>query len=563
MHPAPWATPWAQAAYVLAVLLALVMAYRIYSARLARAAHENEMQASLIQAFTEREARERELAITRRRAQRYLDVVEVIILALDKQGNVTLVNQKGVRVLGYPESEIIGRNFYDCFVPEGSRDDVREHFQEVDQYAYSESPIKPKEGSERIIAWHTISAPQIEDGNEDSGGLLISGVDMTQVRNLERELREAQKMEALGTLSRGVAHDFNNILSSILGYAELSQSVVHEPGKVSEYLDKLESSVDRARDLVARILTYGQGSGQPPRPVRVSSAVEDALELLHPVLAGSVSVESDVSETGVVLADPTQLVQVVINLATNAAQAMRSDGGKVKIEVSDYEVGVEEAHSWAVLEPGPHVRLSVSDNGPGMDDFTMSRIFDPFFTTRSRDEGTGLGLSVVHGIVTQLHGTVQVFSKPGEGARFDIYLPCCNQEPGVETEAPKLDRSSVRGSETVLFIEDEASVRAVGEEALSGLGYRVITANDGSDGLKVFRARVDEIDVIVTDQTMPNLLGHKLAEQIKQLRPDMPVVLMSGAGHGTTENVDVFIDKPFTLLGLGQAVRSVLPETSS
>ncbi len=564
MKPAPWATWWAQASYVLGLLLIVAGGFHFQHQRLARSAQLNEIQASLISEITERQVREAELANIRRRAQRYLDVVEVIILALDERGNVTLVNQKGIRVLGYPESEIVGRNFYDWFVPEDQRDQVRERFQNIDHYAYSESLIKPKEGSERMIAWHTIAAPQMDDEAdvEESTGLLISGTDVTQMRSLEGQLRDAQKMEALGTLARGVAHDFNNILSSILGYAELSRSATGDVNQANDYFDKLESSVDRARDLVARILTFGRGGGQPPQPVRVEDSVREAVELLRPVLASNIVLETSLPERcGAVLADPTQLVQVILNLCTNSSQAMGADGGVLNIVVSDYSVGIEEARSWAALMPGPHVRLSVSDTGPGMDDFTLSRIFDPFFTTRIRDEGTGLGLAVVHGIVSQLRGTVQVFSEPGQGARFDIYLPCCLEQPPDRMEG-EVQQGSVRGTETVLFVDDEPSVRAIAEEALTNLGYRVITAEDGRSGLELFAEHIEEIDVVVTDQTMPKLLGHKLAEQIKIRRPDLPVVLMSGASPNSFDHVDLFIEKPFTLVGLGQAVRDVLAAQS-
>jgi CheY-like chemotaxis protein len=269
------------------------------------------------------------------------------------------------------------------------------------------------------------------------------------------------------------------------------------------------------------------------------------------------------AETGAVLADPTQLVQVVLNLCTNAAQAMSLKGGRLSVEVAPHEIGIEEARSMVVLVPGSYVRLTVSDTGPGMDDYTLDRIFDPFFTTRTRDEGTGLGLAVVHGIVTQLHGSVQVFSAPDEGTRFDVYLPRCTDLPADSPQDPARDRAALRGQETILFVDDEPSVRAIGEESLGLLGYRVLTAADGEQALAKLREHTDEIDVVVTDQTMPNLLGHQLAEAIKLERADLPVVLMSGAGRPVTDAVDCFVDKPFTLPALAQAVRSVLPETSS
>ncbi|MCB1685019.1 MAG: PAS domain-containing protein, partial [Pseudomonadales bacterium] len=423
--PAPWATWWAKSGYVLAVLMVFFAVYRVQARRLAYAEEIRKINTTLVDQINQRQKKETELRLSEQRSQRYLDVVEVIILALDRTGRITMINQKGARVLGGSESEIVGSDFYETFVPAEVRGEVRERFEQVAQYAYSESPIKPKEGIERLIAWHTIPLPA---GEGMAAGILISGTDVTQVRNLERQLRDAQKMEALGTMARGVAHDFNNILSSILGYAELSLAELDSSSRARDYLRKLETSVDRARELVQGILTFGRGNPRRPKPVSVAGAVAEALQLLKPVLGERVRIEDVLDpESGAVLADPTQLLQVVLNLGTNAGQAMGEKGGVLQVRVQPHDVDIEKARSTAVLAPGSHVKITVADNGPGMDDFTLARIFDPFFTTRRREEGTGLGLAVVHGIVTQLRGYVEVESEVGRGSTFTIYLPCCEE----------------------------------------------------------------------------------------------------------------------------------------
>ena len=560
MMPAPWATWWAKTSYGLAILLVLYLIYRVQARRLAYAEEIRKINTTLVEQITQRQQKEAELRYSEQRAQRYLDVVEVIILALDGRGRVMMINQKGARTLGYAESEIIGKDFYETFVPVEVRSEVRERFERVEQYAYSESPIKPREGAERLIAWHTISLPATD---EMPAGILISGGDVTQVRNLERLLRDAQKMEALGTMARGVAHDFNNILSSILGYAELSLAELETSSRASDYLRKLETSVDRARELVHGVLTFGRGSPRAPQPVKVADAVAEALQLLKPVLGAAVRIDDSLDpECGAVLADPTQLLQVVLNLGTNAGQAMGEAGGVLRVSVDAHEVDIEQARSTAVLVPGPHVKIVVSDNGPGMDDFTLARIFDPFFTTRRREEGTGLGLAVVHGIVTQLKGFIEVTSEPGQGSSFTIYLPCCEEDAVDRPGKVELAVAAVSGTETVLFVDDEPAVRAIAEEALTKLGYRVFTAADGPSALELFEQIGERLDLVITDETMPVMPGHQLIRVLSERRPTLPVILMSGGGRPPDVQVQHFMDKPFTLNALARAVRNVLSSVS-
>jgi len=556
--PAPWATWWAQTLYALAVLALLAMARAGYERRLARAAEHSRMQAALIDEMTERERREQELAVARERAQRYLDVVEVVILALDQDGAITLVNQKGARLLGGQESDIVGRNFYEDYVPAGSRDDVRRHFADLEQYAYSESPVLAGDGSERLVAWHAIAlTARREEGSP--AGALISGSDITQVRKLELQLRESQKMEALGTLARGVAHDFNNILSAILGYAELSLAEPDNPAGTDRYLRQLTRSVDRARDLVQRILSFSRGGSQAPLPLNLAEVVSEAVELMRPMLGANLEIHRDLEYgCGAVLADPAQLVQVVVNLCTNASQAIGAGRGNIWLELRQRDLDVEEARSTAALLPGPHVELVVADDGPGMDDYTRARIFDPFFTTRHRDDGTGLGLSVVRGIIHQLKGTVSVDSTPGQGTRFRILLPCVDETPVTLGATPEAQLDDAGGGETVLIVDDEDPVRQIAEQSLSAAGYRVLLAREGADALRLLEHRGGEVDLIITDQTMPGLQGHELAATLQAQGSHIPLVLISGTEPPSMEGVAEFIAKPYSLAELHRVVRAVL-----
>ncbi len=554
--PAIWATWWAQTGYVLIALLVIVVVYRNYSRRIAYASEIHQINETLIREITAREHKEVELERTEQQAQRYLDVVEVMILALDRQGRIRMINQKGTRVLGCSEKEILGKDFYEAFVPVEFRSEVRRRFQTVDQHAYSESPIRTRKGDQRMVAWHAIELPRTES---TPPGTLISGEDISQMRSLEKQLRDAQKMESVGTLARGVAHDFNNILGSVLGYAELAMVAGDDPDKARQHFTNLEKVVANARLLVKRILSFDSSSDLKHQPVQVATAMRDTLRLVEPTISPNVRIECDIDpDCRPVMADAIQLEQVIMNLCTNAAQAMGEAGGVMNLSLTRCEVDVELARSTTILLPGPHVKLVVADNGPGMDEVTLSRAFDPFYTTRRQTGGTGLGLAIVHGIVTQMHGWVQVFSELGKGSRFEIYLPCCEERKSDDADDSEGPAFRAQGSETVLFVDDEPDLRAIAEEALTNLGYRVFTAEDGDAALVLFDAIGRDLDVVITDQTMPNMLGRELADELKKRRPDLPVILMSGADWRAGDATDGFLEKPFSLDKLAQTIRSAL-----
>ncbi len=554
--PPIWATWWAQTGYVLAALLAGLIFYRAYARRVAHAAEIHQINETLIREIRARQHKEAELERTEQRAQRYLDVVEVMILALDRDGAIMMVNPKGTRVLGCSEADILGKDFYEAFVPPEFRAEVRARFEAVDQHDYSESPIVNQKGEERMVAWHAIALPETDT---NPAGTLISGEDISQMRRLEKQLRDAQKMESVGTLARGVAHDFNNLLGSVLGYAELAMAAGSDSRRAADHYRNLEKAVGNARLLVKRILSFGDSSGSRAQPVRLDTVVRETLQLVEPTMGASVRLELALdADCPPVMADAIQLEQVVLNLCMNAVQAMSEEGGTLSIELSARDIDMEEARSTTTLSPGLHARLVIADTGPGMDHGTLSRIFDPFYTTRRQVGGTGLGLAIVHGIVTQLQGSISAQSEPGRGARFEIHLPCCEAEPDPESDALDQPALIARGKETVLFVDDEPDLRVIAEEALTNLGYRVFTAADGDEALALFHRIGNDLDVVITDQTMPKMLGSELAIELKRRQLALPVVLMSGADFRIGENADGFLEKPFSLDSLAQAVRSAL-----
>ncbi len=557
--PPPWATPLAKLGYVLLALTLMLLVYRAQSRRLAVARQIHNTNLQLRAEIEERHAQERALIRERENAQRYLDIVEVMILALDPDGTVLRVNQKGTRVLGYPEWQIIGSNFYERLVPAEARDRVRQQFQGVAQYDYFESPIVTKDGTERLIAWHTTPLPATE---HEPRGLLISGADVTQMRQLEQQLRDSQRMDALGTLASGIAHDFNNILTSILGFAQLTQATVARGSKAATYLDRLQTSVDRAKSLVQAILTFGRRARQTQRPSSLAAITREVLQLVRPSLPANIEIRTQIDDDcGAVLADPSQLHQVVMNLCTNAYQAIGDGGGVLTIIVEAHEVDVEEARSNPILATGAHVRLIVSDTGAGMDEATKSRIFDPFFTTKRPGEGTGLGLSVVHGIVTQLHGTIGVTSAPGQGSRFEVVLPRCAEPAIVAVSRDAQEPGGPTGDETILFVDDEVDVQQSMQGLLELLGYRALTASNGDEALLRFKQHADEIDLVITDRAMPGMMGSDLATALRALRANLPIIMITGGATDSlpVESVSRYLHKPFTKDDLGAAIRSAMP----
>jgi CheY-like chemotaxis protein len=367
-------------------------------------------------------------------------------------------------------------------------------------------------------------------------------------------------MEALGTLSRGIAHDFNNILGAILGFAELIRGEVATRSKAAGFVQDLELSVDRARNLIKAILTFGRQAKQEAVPTLVQSLVQEVLYLLRPTLPPHIEIVTRCDENAPpVLADPTQLHQLVMNLATNGVQAMADDGGVLTLAVSTREISREEARARSDLRAGSHVELVVEDTGPGMDEFTRARMFEPFFTTKGPSRGTGLGLSVVHGLVTQIGGDIHVDSRLGRGTRISITLPVCADGP-ADVMAETADAAALpRGTETVMLVDDEPVLVEIGRAMLAPLGYRVVGATSGREALRELD-RLGGVDVVVTDQNMPGMTGFALAQAIRTAHPEVPVVLVSGAHDASVDDpaFDATLDKPFKLRDLACTVRAAL-----
>jgi PAS domain S-box-containing protein len=351
---------------------------------------------------------------------------------------------------------------------------------------------------------------------------------------MEAQLRQSQKMEAMGTLAGGIAHDFNNILGAILGYGELAQQESRPGSSLRRYVDNVMHAAERAKALVDRILGFSRSGLGERAYVHIQSVIEETLELIAASLPADIRLEKSLlAGDAALIGDSTQLHQVAMNLCTNAVHAMEH-GGVLSVSLERVDLAEAKLVSRGTLSAGPYVRLVISDTGVGITPDVLDRIFDPFFTTRGVGKGTGLGLSLVHGIVTDLGGAIHVDSVIGQGTTFEIWLP-------VTTDVGKPAVQAVRelprgGGETVMIVDDEPTLVALAEEMLAGLGYEPVGFESSSIALQAFRAKPERFDLVLTDEAMPDLVGTELAREIRLLRSDVPIILMSGHGGAPLEH---------------------------
>ncbi len=380
---------------------------------------------------------------------------------------------------------------------------------------------------------------------------------------LETQLLHAQKMESIGTLSGGIAHDFNNLLGIILGNAELAMDDMPEWHPAKFNLNEIRTASLRARDVVKQLLSFSRKTDPKQRPVKLVQIVEDALKILRSSIPTSVEIHQNIPNDtdDTILADSTQINQVMINLFTNAAHAMEDGGGVITIGIENMDLDHVSAYIYPDLSPGRYVKLTVSDTGTGIDHEIKDRIFDPYFTTKEVGKGTGIGLSVVHGIVKSHNGAILVDSQFKKGTTFSIFFPVAEETVVIEAEP---DDEFPTGNERILIVDDEKSMADIGRKRLERLGYEVEARTDPMEALELFRADPDQFDLVITDMTMPHITGDNLVKEILKIRPDMPTILCTGFSEKIDEEkakkigVREYIDKPFDRGKLSRLVRKVL-----
>jgi signal transduction histidine kinase/ActR/RegA family two-component response regulator len=381
----------------------------------------------------------------------------------------------------------------------------------------------------------------------------------------ERQLQQVLKIQAIGTLAGGIAHDFNNILFPIVGYTELTMDEVPDDSVAYNNLEEVLKAAHRAKDLVQQILTFSRQSGQERKPVEVHSIIKEALKLLRASIPASIEIIHKIDEDcRPVMGDATQIHQVIMNLGTNAYQAMQDKGGTLEVNLREVDVGYEETVEKIGMQPGRHLQLLVRDEGCGMDAAVLNRIFEPYYTTKEQGKGTGLGLSVIHGIVKNHRGDISVNSSPGKGTTFKVYLPIIEDMDAATELEPS--NGAAKGNERILLIDDEEQIVSMEQQMLENLGYEVTARTDSNEALKEFSQKPQNFDLVITDMTMPHMMGDELAQKLLDIKPDIPVILCTGFNEDITEEkalamgIQKFVMKPVIKNDLATTIRNVLDQ---
>jgi PAS domain S-box-containing protein len=475
-------------------------------------------------------------------------------------------NRNFARVAGVARPEdIVGKTDYDL----AWRREEADYFRAVDQRVMRNSVaehriVEPQLQADGKQAWVETNKLPLRDEDGNVVGVLGTFEDITERRELEEQLRHAQKMKAVGQLAGGIAHDFNNLLTAIACHAELAMDTVERDSSAYGDLEQIMHAIRHAADLTQQLLTFSRRRVVQQRLIRVNDVVLGISTMLRPLIRANAEMATILAATGHIRMDPGELEQVIVNLVVNSSNAM-PEGGTLTIETRDLVTASDEELPHGDVTPGSYVGIRVADTGTGMTPEVKERIFEPFFTTKAPGEGTGLGLAIVYGIVTRASGFIHVDSEVGRGTVFDILLPVA--EPAaheVVERAPKYEPP--RGSETVLLVEDEAAVRHLAERILGQLGYTVLTASNGEEALRVASAHgLERIDLVLTDVVMPVMSGTEMVERLRARRAELRILFMSG--YTGTAGVDRFLDvdasflqKPFTLDVLTRKVREVLDE---
>ncbi len=391
----------------------------------------------------------------------------------------------------------------------------------------------------------------------------ISGKDLKeseeQKRLLEKQLLQTQKMEALGTLAGGVAHDFNNILSVIFGYIDLAQLDISDQDKITGDLTEMKKAAFRARDLVNHILTVSRRSEEKKRHIRLKDVVNEAINLLKSTIPSTIGVTTHIDSDKIVFADSSQMHQVIMNLFTNAYHAMKETGGELSVLLSDTEIRKDSFYPLPEMVPGEYIRLTVTDTGHGMDYETKEKIFDPYFTTKEVGEGTGLGLSIVHGILISHDGYISVESRKGEGSSFSVFIPVAGTEQDKEKVEPDIQKF---GTEHLMVVDDETDITTVTARMLKRYGYSVKVFNTGGLAYEEFRNNYRSYDMLITDMTMPDMNGLQLAKKMREIDPHKPVIICSGfndlINRESLKDMGIYyIAKPVILGDLMKKIREI------
>ena len=525
---------------------------------------ETEMHETLVASRAELEKRTEELRQREGMFRGLFDAAPDAMLLVDSGGTILLANGQAERLFGHEPGGLAG-GAIDALVPPETRP---KHADLRDRYLGKPRPRRMGEGLDlqaqrKDATVFPVDVSLSAFAFEGRPTVLCIVRDLTEARKREEQYRQAQKMDAIGSLAGGVAHDFNNLLSVILSYSSMLVDELKPGDPMRADLEEIQAAGVRATDLTRQLLAFGRQQILQTRALNLNAILTGQERMLRRLLGEDIElVFLRATGLGTVVVDASQVEQVIMNLVVNARQAM-PNGGKLTIETANVDLDESYAAEHVGGRPGPHVMLAVSDTGIGMDKATQARIFEPFFTTKG-GEGTGLGLATVFGIVRQSGGLIWVYSEPGKGTAFKIYFPRSDQEAGPTDGTSRPPSPNRRGTETILLVEDEDSVRTLASAILRRHGYHVLEARNAGEALLICEQHGATISLMLTDVIMPKMTGRQLADRLKPVRPDMKVLYMSGytdnsiVHHGVLDSGVAFLPKPITPESLTLKVRAVL-----
>ncbi len=492
-----------------------------------------------------------------------IDSSEDAIIAKGLDGVITSWNKGAERIYGYTPQEAIGKHI-SLLAPSDRPDEIPEILEKIargESIEHCESVRVTKDGRRLDVS---ISVSPLRDAKGDVNGASVIARDITAQKRAESQLHQSQKMEAIGRLAGGVAHDFNNILGIIRACTEFLRDRIDSTSASSLYVENIKKAIERGSSLTRQLLAFSRSSAIQPRVLDLNERLKDVSKLLRPLMGDDVEIlVVSKSAAAVVEADPGQLDQIVVNLAVNARDAMPR-GGKFILETTTARFDEAFAEQHQSMAPGKYVLLAVSDTGSGMDGATVSRIFEPFFTTKEVGKGTGLGLATVYGIVKQSAGHILVYSEPGHGTTFKIYLPSAEHKIGIESRPEAEAVSPKREGASILLVEDDEIMRGLTRQVLEEHGYRVVEADDGKSALEWAQSHSDPIDLLLTDVVMRRMSGPELVDRLGASHPTLKVVFMSGytgelmAEREVLKRGITLLEKPFTRTALLNTLHATL-----
>jgi PAS domain S-box-containing protein len=513
------------------------------------------------------EKRDFALQESKNRFRTLLDQAGDAFFLHDSEGRFVEVNERACESLGYTREELLRMSVFDIDAEarkESHKDTVWDILIPGHPMTLYGTHLR-KDGTTFPVEVRIVL---VEEGNNRYLQGLARDISAreqaeTEKEKLETQLRQAQKMEAIGTLAGGIAHDFNNLLSPIIGYSELILQERTADNTVTKYIQDILAAANRAKELVKQILTFSRRSEHKLAPLMVQPVIKEALKLLRSSIPSSIEIQQNINpECGAVLADPVQIHQIIMNLCTNAYQAIAGHSGIISVSLAPIVLAQADIASKVGLQTGHYLKLVVEDSGEGIDPESLKRIFEPYFTTKEKGKGTGLGLAVVHGIVKNYGGEINVYSEPGKGTRFNIYLPVVSKETPQEKE--RLEKPLQTGTEKLLLVDDEAQITQLGQIFLETLGYQVTSCNDPTEALSLFCNEPNRFDLVITDMTMPKMTGALLSQKLLTVRKDLPIIMCTGFSETMDEQtakqfgIRAFLMKPVSSHDLAATIRAVL-----